>query len=201
MRQRGARRRGGAGGGGVERRRRGGRARRKASTSFHSAKVARPGVRPARRARPSASAVRRPRWRSGNACAGVARQPADDGHVRAAGALQEVEVTARADAVGEEAGERRAPDRTRAGRRRSPRSCAPCRRRRRREHRRREPLGDLGGRALVAVGRRAVEQAHHAFDERDVGAARRRARRSPAPPARPIIQPSRLWLAPPVARA
>src|ERR1017187_6595887 len=44
-------------------------------------------------------------------------------------------------------------------------------------NRRPEPLRNLGARALVAVWRRRIEQTHHPFDHRDVG-ARGRARKS-----------------------
>ena len=40
------------------------------------------------------------------------------------------------------------------------------------DHRRAEPLRDLGGRALVALGPPPVEAAHHTLDEREIGVRR-----------------------------
>jgi hypothetical protein len=104
--------------------------------------------------------------------------------VPAAGALQQIEMAARADAIGEQPRQiERGIESTQphAQRRQRARHAAAVDHR---HHRRRQPLGDLRRRPLFAVGRGAVVEPHDALDERDVGAggsARERRQHGGAP--------------------
>ena len=111
---------------------------------------------------------------------------------------QQIEMPAAADAIADHAGhahrgiEARKPAATAAIVRATPE-------RRYEEHRRVEPLRELGGRAFIAGRRRGIEQAHHPSIPR---CRRRRTRGKVATTAsRSIIQPSRLCERMPAARS
>jgi hypothetical protein len=101
------------------------------------------------------------------------RQAAEHRRLAGGGLAQQIEVRAAADPVADDARElerrveRGEAPRQRGDAARHPGGVAD-------QHGRRgEPPGDLGGRALIAGRRHAIVEAHHALDQRDVGAARR----------------------------